>query len=386
MSEGRLVMARYWRLFVCLSLLPVGVLAGQSTDGPADPFAWSHARFAPENLGLAVGSAAPDAKGIAWEGRRSVALVAPTGLGEAIGASARAWSVFDGLQIAVFLCAAETADDRAFAQATFGDGVTVVASADAAAAARGFGVKDDSEFAAVFLVDERRTVVHRLWNPSERHIPELTQVVRFFALTGAVPPDAVREQPLRLGDLAPELQLPLEMLSGEEARIERGRACLLFSGAPVAEGQSAGVRHELDLLRGEFPEVDFVWLLPYASMETCRAIWQARQEFGWTARGLLTQQLDAYLGSCAQNESDWREVLCSLAEGDASGWRILLDRDYRVQRLWMLYGAPTVFVLDREGRVVFPCSFYVADRASGATVFPARALDALRDVLREVVP
>jgi hypothetical protein len=379
----RLVTVQLWRpLLAGLSLAAMSVLLGRSASGSADPFAWSHSRFAPENLGLAVGSAAPDAKGTAWEGHRSVALVMPD---DAVAASARAWSGLDGLQVVVFLPAVETPDEWASAQADFGDRVALVVGADATTTVRGLGISDGSAFGAIFLVDERGTIVHRLWNPSERHIPELTRIIRAFAETGAVPADAVCEQPLWRGDLAPAADFALETPSGAPAWLDAGHPRLIFCGAPLAEGQSADVRHELDQLRGEFPEVDFVWLQPYVSLETCRAMWETRQEFSWNARGLLAQPLDAYLTSCAQNESNWREMLCSFADRDAPGWRILLDRDYHLQRLWMLYGIPTVFVLDRQGRVAFPCTFYIANRASGTNVFPAGGLDALRDVLRGVM-
>jgi len=358
----------------------------QTAAAPRDPFQWSHTTFPATTLGLAVGSSAPNLAGVSWAGRLSVVLAAPRGPGLILPPAMHEWSALAGLQVeALMPQPVVSAADRAWMRDRFGDQVLLVTGGAGASAMLGFKASGGA-WNLVFLIDATGQVVYRVWNPSERHVPELDRVVRSFAGSGAIPADAVAEQPLAAGDLAPSPSFSLETPSGGELALPPDQARLVFCGSALEEGLSADVRREVGRLQEEFPQVEFLWVTPYVSLEACRAIWETGQRLRWNARGQMSLPLDQYLQTCTGGEAALRAALAELAAGDARGWRVSLDRDYRLQRLWTLFGAPSVCVLDGSGYVAFPCTFYTANRASGTSVFPDGALDALRAVLKGVTP
>jgi hypothetical protein len=361
-----------------LALLFATVAAARVPCGAVTAsFTWSQLQFQPSTVGLPVSAAAPAVDGVTWAGKRSVVLVAES-LPDPLQFAAAEWSRIAGLQVVVTL-------EAGFASEVNRLGPDVLLLTwTVGAVMRSFKVGSDQR--ALFLVDETGTIVYRRWNPSERHIAQLDPVIRSFAALGALPEGLLTEHPLWFGDLAPSLSFQLEALDGSPVWLDPGRARLFFCGSALPAGQSAEARRALDTLRTEFPFVDFVWLQPYASHDLRVALWDVATRFGWVIRGPLAQPLDAYLAASDADEEAWRDTLREMALEDAAGWTILLDPDYHLQTLWLLYGMPSVFVLDADGTVALPCTFLVATLSNDVFSVPPASVDALRRVLIQVSP
>jgi hypothetical protein len=367
---------RLRRAAVALSVLfLVGTAASVPCAAITASLAWSQVLFRPTTVGLPVGAAAPAVDGVTWLGKRSVLLVAEVSPNPLQFAAAE-WSHIAGLQVVVTLPVGSD-----FELSRLGPDVTLLTES-VAAVKRSFWVGSDQS--VIFLIDETGTIVYRNWNPSERHIARLDPIIRDFAALGRLPANLETEHPLWFGDVAPPPSFPLEALDGSPIWLESGRARLFFCGSALSAGLSAEARRALDILRAEFPSVDFVWLQPYAAHDLRGAIWDVATRFGWVVRGPLAQPLDAYLAASDAAEVAWRNTLRDMALEDATGWTMLLDPDYRLQTLWLLYGVPSVFVLDAEGRVALPCTFVVGELTNGVFSIPSASVDSMRRVLGQV--
>lgn len=64
--------------------------------------------------------------------------------------------------------------------------------------------------------------------------------------------------------------------------------------------------------------------------------------------------------------------------------RVVFDRDYRLTRFWQLLGWPTVMIIDANGRVAFPCTFYPVNQVTGEPVPHPKAKEEIIRILSEI--
>jgi hypothetical protein len=382
MPQDVMTKRRVLQVAVILACVAIGALMAEATSWDVlGPFDWSEHYFQPTTVGLPVGSEAPPSGEQDWVGFRTALIVTPGGFDYNLTPILESWGEIEGLR--VILAPEEMMlDSLRDLRHGLGAGVVVLSNADSSAIQKAFHL---GELASnvTFLIDESGTIVHRHTLLSFRSIGELDRIVRAFAATDEVPEGTITEHVLGRGDLVPWPDFQLEGVGGGEVRLEPGPVRLLFSGEYVEGEQAAIVLRALDELRGEFPDVEFVWHCPYLDEAGYEDVWTAARacdlEGRFESPGL--RSLDEYLAEEATSTAAWKVGVSVLAQSVAAGWTVLFDPGYRLQRWWLIYGEPTVMIIGGEGEVLFPCSFFLADLSSGEPVLHPAAVGTLRSVL-----
>ena len=352
-------------------------------DLPA--FAWSDTHFSPATMGLAVGATAPECGGRVWQGERTLLVVTRSGFDQKLLPILADWAELDSLDVLIAPDPCDSASTARLRTLAGGD-IEILGSNEARSFYACFGVGELVP-AIAFLIDEHEQIVHRQTRLSLRSASELEPAVLAFASGNPLPETTIPEHLLARGEQAPWPDFELETPDGETVSLDAGPIRFLLSGKYVEGQQGAIVFDALDVLRGEYPQVEFVWHLPYVDAAGHEGIARMAERANNLSWDLLwgNRPVDEYLAESLDLLAVWRNDISSYAETIAAGWTVALDPGYRLQRWWLIYGAPTVLILDGDGTVLFPCSFLLADHRTGEPVLHPGALDALREVLDEAI-
>ncbi|MBN1858589.1 hypothetical protein JW848_05220 [Candidatus Bipolaricaulota bacterium] len=351
------------------------------------PFSRSHETLNPYTVGLATGEAAPTIQGVGYSGHRTAVVVSVNEVREELCDLARGWSEISGLQV-VLVIANGTSAQEANVREVAGDQVTIVRGMSAKTAAVRFHV-DAISSGTTFLVDEEGTIAGRQWRFRLRRAAQLDEEVRQFAADGGPAADDTGEHVLWFDDPVPWPTFPLHDPYGAEVTFgpESGRPRVVFVGSFLGQEDEMLVLDTLDVLRREFAEVEFVWLQPLISQSGFEAMWIYADRYGWYSvfgSRTLGLSLDAYL---AMRQEEIGASVAALQQRaiDREGWTVLVDWDYRLAESWLVYGSPSVMVIDAEGRVVLPSSFFPLDHSDGCQRVHPQCLDVLRRLVGSAV-
>ncbi|MBN1858886.1 hypothetical protein JW848_06745 [Candidatus Bipolaricaulota bacterium] len=367
-----------------LSVL-VSLSAAGATLEDLPPFAWSHTYFTPSTLGLPVNATAPEWSQRTWCGHRTLLVVSQSRFDQQLLPIFATWAELDGLMV---LIAPPPHNSSSIAElrTLAGEQIEILSNNDARAFYDKFRIGELAPD-VIFLIDEDACIIYRQTRLSLRSMPDLEPVVLAFAAGDPLPEATITEHLLAQGDQAPWPDFELQSPDGETLSLSAGPIRLLFSGEYVEGQQAALVFHALDELRADYPQVEFVWHLPYVTASGYGAIARMAEladDGTWDA-SWGKRPVDDYLAESIDLLAAWRRRVAGYAETIAAEWTVALDPGYRLQRWWLIYGAPMVMILDGDGTVLFPCSFFLADHRTGEPVLHSGAIDALREVLDEAV-
>lgn len=385
-------------LIITLSIL-LGVTAGYLATGqctscqsPSEyweslpPFESSQREYSPYTLGLPVGTEAPAIEGVTLLGQRSLVAVFNGQYGEEFPIL-RELSEIDGLQVIAVLSNFSSSMLEEFKDLLgkdihrITDPLARITSAtyhvgDAYPAARNF-----------FFIDENGTIVYRRLGGLGWMAHENNCLVRYFAQHGDFPQDAVEQRVLWYEDSAPWPSFPLETLAGGDFFLEPGRPKLLYWGWPTASEKGRLIYQDLDALRTEFPEVEFLWLTSYTSDDTLAEMWTYSHRIGldkyhpdWY--GL---PLEEFLDRAREGRDQELEEIRADIVSNAREWIGLLDPDGRLGMFWTVFARPSLMILDADGTVLFPITFYPTNVINDVVYVHPKAIEELRAILNQAV-
>lgn len=358
---------------------------GSGDWAETDPFGFWQDGWNPDTLGLPVGAEAPEIAGIQLTGNRTVVVVADSSLDPDIPPVVEDWGEIASLQVILVLSRRRGSALQEVVEQV-GPHVTVVAGVNAAVACAQYRVSQYTS-CAMFLVDELGAIVYRHRRLSSRNALVQDRLVRQFAECN-VPDEEYPEQlVLWYGD---KVLLPcnlLETVSGESFPLDLGCPRLFFLGFPVEGGQSGLVLDDLEMLRGEYPEVEFVWLHTYFSEERLADMWEFARRAGLerTYPALYDVTLEDYLERANEGNKRSLTELEDFVMANADGWTVLLDRDQELLWTWQLVGWPSVMIVDGDGTVLFPSTFYPTSIHTGEWQVHPEAINVLRGILDQAV-
>ncbi len=346
----------------------------------APPFETSNRWFNPYTLGLPAGAQAPAITGVTFTGRRTVLYIA-TSFSEEAEAVLGELAAIDGLQVVGVSAGTATsvAAPAALGRATIvGD-----PTANIARAMYYIGEHPMAESAA-FLIDERGVIVHRelgdiLWLAYEND-----RTARAFATKGVLPDDVPAQTVLIRGEPAPWPPFMLYDLDGREVTLGPGQVRLFYNGESPVSGRGELVFNDLDVLQREFPDVEFVWIVRYASREKLSEMWHIYNRTGLGAfyPEWFSLPLEEYATRCVEQQAVGLTALVGEIRQKAPEWTTLWDADSELTRFWAVTTSGAVWILDGEGKVLLPFTLYPTEQSDGLRVHP-QAAEALRQILRE---
>lgn len=322
-------------------------------------------------VGLPAGAIAPPIEGVDFSQLGTLLVVVNRSQGSPIyWPLVRIWSEIAGLQVIV-VATDQTAGDVRELQNVVGSQVQLIADPAAIVYAALYRV-GEMPSPVTFLIDREEKIVwrrrgaFRLFEANEHDM-----TIQHFALHGEVPEDALHQAVLWYGDQAPWPDFPLYTLAGGEYRLQPGRPLLILSS--WFTGAGALIVQELEEVRIRFPEVRFIWLFSEISEQAHVVSWEYSRRLGLDeerpeAFGL---SLEDYLADA--RERDPTQAVLEHFHTHPTEWMVLFDRDIRLNRLWHIYGLPTIMIIDADGRVVLPCVFYPINRITGEPVLHPEA-------------
>ena len=406
MSHTRFVIGGKCRLVVFLGLVGMLVVIGpashmvlgQDCTGCSDgfqiwastpPFEDSQREFCPTTMGLPVGSAAPEIDGVELAGMRTVLCVCHGFVSRRMMVFAETAAI-EGLQVVVVL-AGLTASDEARVHAWVGEQAVIVTDPLATVVCALYQVGSSAGvFQCTFLIDESQQIVYRKLGNVEWVAAQDVAVVGVFAVTGRIPEGTDLQHILWFGDRIPWPEWAIETYDGVEVELPAGSPALIYynisAGIGEAESAAAEIFAELDALRSEFPEVRFVWLFRYISLDAIADNWVM-----YRRTGLADEQPEWYEMALEEFvkinrlhlDAEYVEQIEGIQVG-APDWDLWFDPDGRLASFWSLFLSGSFFVVDAEGVVAFPMTLYPVNGAGGVWRVHPDALDTLRGILDDL--
>lgn len=380
-------------LWLCVAVVALVVSVAAFSPGvtPIDAtaaesaFAVDQALSNPSTLGLPVGATAPAIPGVEYAGWHTLVVVAARDAYDEYRMLLERWSGLPGLQIV--LCWPESNALMREALALWSGLVTWVSEHDEAAVLAAFRVGEDQGM-VTFLVDAGGTIVGRHSRFNLRDAATLDAAVALFAERGIVVDAYLKEQVLWYGSSVAYPDSPLEGLLGDDVWIRPGRPVMLLQCGCASEGQPGLTQNALADFPAAYPEVDFVWFSPYIPWEAYSDMWEYGRLMGMAERyPPYALPLDEYL---APHQVEYNEELAYVRRCMTErnrGWIPARDPGYRLSFTWLLQGTPMVAIVDAQGVVWFPPTFFGVERTSEDPegVVDAQAVAELRAVLDEIV-
>lgn len=385
-----------------LAILLVGVAwssaLAQSCEGCSDffqvwastpPFEDSQREFCPTTMGLPVGSAAPEIDGVELAGKRTVLCVCNGFVSRRMMVFAETAAI-EGLQVVVVL-AGLTASDEAKVRTWVGEQAVIVSDPWATVACAMYRVgSGPGVFQCAFLIDESQEIAYRKLGNVEWVAARDAALVRAFAATGRIPEGTDLQHVLWFGDSVPWPEWAIETYDGVEVELPAGSPALIYynisTGIGEAESAAAEIFAELDALRGEFPEVRFIWLFKYVSLDAIADNWSMYRRTGlavdhpeWYGMP-LEEFLEAnrlYL------DAEYVEQIEGI-QAAAPDWELWFDPDGRLASFWSMFLAGSLLIVDADGAVAFPMTPYPVNGVDGVWRVHPDALNTLRGILHEV--
>ena len=346
------------------------------------PFERSHTQNHPSTMGLPVGEAAPEIDGIAFDGKRTIVAVFPGFAAHSLGVL-RWLAEIPGLQVVAVLSGFGPTQLASFQP--FLEGVVQVLDPSAAIVAAEF--QTGSHHRVVFFVDERGSIVYRRYGGIDWLACDDRAIAREFESTGCAPVSAIPQELLWYGSQATFPQFSLERLDGEKTPFPAGRPRVIFWGRSLSQPADLAIQSDLDLLREEYPTVDFLWIVTATSNRALESMWISAAETGLVDShpAWFTLEREDYMEAVVTGrDADLEPLLGSLAGGGLATWQCLVDWDGKLATLWALPSYPALMILDDSDIVCLPITSYPVTTYGGVRTHP-EALNELRRILSQVV-
>lgn len=241
------------------------------------PFEFWQAKFNPYTVGLPAGAPAPTIPGVDFAESNTVVWVVNRDYNPEYLPLVRGWGETPGLQV-VTVAAQIFGLGVGELRTGLGEGVKLILEPQARVVAAQYLVGEYSS-PVTFLVDRSGTIVWRrrgAFRLSEG--PEYDRIVRYFADHGSLPDDALAQHVLWYGDSVPWPDFPLYTFSGEKYWLGPGKPVLIMQVSPW--GPNSVVHRELDAVRAQFPEVEFIWLFAELTEDASVATWEYARRIG----------------------------------------------------------------------------------------------------------
>jgi len=347
------------------------------------PFERSQTEFSPYTLGLPIGAEAPAIPGVELIGRHTLIAFFNGFVCPEIGLL-RPLSEIEDLQVVAVLSRLPKSTLDSITE-EIGEGVTAVTDPTARLLCASYYVGDHPGVAQMtFFVNEEGTIIYRRISSDLGWLAHNDFFVpRHFAESGSVPEGTVLQHVLWYGDRAPWPEFPFETIDGGDVFLTSGRPRLFYWGfAPLSE-MGGLIFRDLDTLRSEYPNVEFVWLIPYTSDDTLAEIWTYYRLIGLDAEHpeWFDIPFDEYMKKAREGRDADRDALIADVATHAKGWTILLDADSRLRVLWAVPVYPSIMVLDADGTVLLPFTSYPRNYLDGEWHVHPGAIDQLREIL-----
>jgi len=345
------------------------------------PFERSLARNSPSTLGLPTGERAPAIEGIAYENQRTI-LAVFSGFGTANMGILRWLAELSELQVVAVLAGFVPSSLDEYRESL--SGVTVISDPQAGVAAALYCVGSFQR--VVFFVDEHGTIVYRRRGGIDWLGHDDRALAREFSATGQAPRSAIPQQVLWFGDQAAWPNFTLQRIDGSVLTVSAGQPRLILWGRSLSRPEDMAIQRDLDLLRLEYPNVEFIWVITATSDHALEEMWKAAQVTGLAEAHpeWFALELDKYMEAAASGrDADLAPLLADVAE-DLSGWQCVVDWDSKLGVLWTVAEWPAILILDREGTVMLPVTTYPVNSAGGDVRTHPKAVDELRGLLELV--
>ena len=346
-------------------------------------FERSNTRNYPTTLGLPVGEAAPGIDGVAFEGRRTLVAVFPGFAVDSVGILGWLAEIPELQIVAAFsgFTATELASFEPYLEG-------VVQVHDPLAAVVAAEYQAGSHHRVVFFVDERGFIVYRRYGGIDWLARSDRAAAREFASTGCAPGSAIPQELVWFGSHAAVPTFLLETLDGEHVAFPAGKPRVIFWGRSLHQPADLAIQSDLDLLRDEYPQVDFLWIVHATSDMALESMWISAAETGLLDRRpswFTLEKADYMKAVTTGRAADMESLLDSLGGGEFATWQCLLDWDGKLGTLWTLPEYPALMILDEDNVVHLPMTTYPVNLAGdGAQTHPG-ALTELRRILDAIV-
>jgi hypothetical protein len=175
---------------------------------------------------------------------------------------------------------------------------------------------------------------------------------------------------------------------GEEIQLDDGTPRLIYSGLDPGTPLGAIIAADLDALRSQFPNVEFLWHRPLVGADQAGATWEFYRAAGLASLypDLFEVPFDEYMSAHLDAGSAILDRKISECQSYLdSGWRLALDVGEQLGTFWcLLTQEPFVLILDGSGAIALPyTAYFSAWSDQGWSVHPG-AQDALRQILLDV--
>jgi len=353
-----------------------------STDrwAEAPPFETSRSLFNEYTMGLEEGTSAPLLQEMGLQDELGILYLIPAHSSEEI-ASLRLIS--ESVDCPVVVAVPNSNPSAASSIIEFvGEGVVVVTEPLASQIQASYWVGDFVvQGGIIFLLKDGLVVQRRLGSPIWLLQDDLA-TPRALADGSDLP--ATPQYILSEGESAPAPEFELLDQTGARLDVEDGRSRLYYTGPFLPHAQGDLVFADLEALRMEFPDVEFVWRWPSKSDEQLAELWKFYNASGlaWMHSEWYELPFEEYMNAVTTSRDD--SVVTSMQDiptGMADGWRHIFDPGNQLGILWGLRFSPHVLILDTDGAAVLPFTTYPLDRSTGEYRVHPDAQEALRTIL-----
>jgi hypothetical protein len=198
-----------------------------------------------------------------------------------------------------------------------------------------------------------------------------------------VPDDTLSQTVLLKGEIAPWPPFTLRNLNGEDIGFGPGRTRVFYYGSSPEVGDGVAVFTDLEVLRQEFPDVEFVWLVRYVTDEQLAEMWKLynRTNMGAAYPEWYNLSLDEFLAKSDASSSESLSEFVNQISARAGGWTVVYDADSALMRFWGVTAGPSIWTIGSDGTILLPFTVYPTSSTTGGAA-PQGALDALREILQ----
>jgi hypothetical protein len=376
-----------------LLMFPIGAVQGGddgcsscSTPSPwlfDDPFEESRILYSPYTYGLAIGDDAPGIPGVQLLGQRSIVAVFNSYASvevAALGALAR-----PDLQVVVVL--SDVGDSSVQdAISRFGQDVHVITDPEARIVCAEYRVGPDPVVAQLaFFIDERGKVIQRRFGKPGWLVSDDAAIADWFSAHGTIPPTMDPQHVVWYGDAIAWPTFNLKDIDGADRKLGPGRPLLIYRGFPPSSVRGERVFRDLDTLRSEFPEVEFVWLFGYVTDEALSDLWHLYTYYDLPSGGgeeWFSMPLDEYMTAAVEGRNEQLDQDVEDIRSNAPDWTLLYDPGSRLASFWGMPGYPSIMILSANGEVLLPFTLYPVLVVDGRQETHPNALSALLEILQ----
>jgi len=326
-----------------------------------DPFAFSKMVYNAEALGLEAGAPAPLLEELGVLGSGMILVLFHDGGTNEVVAVRR---VAEVLGLPTIVAVSESTEARIEElRVLLGQAVQLVTNPMASDLLAAYQVGWEANREGItFLVDEAGVIALRRFGTPAWLAYEDMKVARAFAAGEDLSAIALPQHVLTLEESAPAPNFTLLDQDGQAVHFADGMPRLIYSGLSPVSFLGAQIVEDLDALRREFAEVEFIWHRPYPDLSDSLETWRLYQDP--LLANLYPETYGISLEQFTANSEDQIETYLAgkLSEIDhllGDGWRLALDSGERLATFWCLFRTiPYILILDADGRVALPFTDY----------------------------